>query len=123
MQESVFILSCIQYCSYMKLMSFCCLTNIFWSTLKNWRQLTILKLGLNVHKKKVTYTISAQYVKACRRKVRKTVTEGRRHGRTIGRTDIAIQYVVPSEDGCIKSTKYGYKMKINIHKLVIMIYF
>ena len=30
MRESVFILSCDQYCSYMKLMSFCCLTNIYW---------------------------------------------------------------------------------------------
>ena len=29
MRESVFILSCIQYCSYMKLVSFCCLTNIY----------------------------------------------------------------------------------------------
>ena len=34
MQDSVFILSCIQYCSYMKLMSFCCLTNICWSNSK-----------------------------------------------------------------------------------------
>ena len=34
MRDSVFILSCIQYCSYMKLMSFCCLTNIYWSNSK-----------------------------------------------------------------------------------------
>ena len=29
MRESVFILSFIQYCSYMKLLSFYCLTNIY----------------------------------------------------------------------------------------------
>ena len=34
MQYSVFNLSCIQYCSYMKLMLFCCLTNICWSNSK-----------------------------------------------------------------------------------------
>ena len=34
MRDSVFILSCIQYCSYMKLMSFCCLNNIYWSNSK-----------------------------------------------------------------------------------------
>ena len=34
MRESVFILSCIKYCSYMKLMSFCCLINIYWSNSK-----------------------------------------------------------------------------------------
>ena len=34
MQDSVFILSCIQYCGYKKLMSFCCLTNICWSNSK-----------------------------------------------------------------------------------------
>ena len=38
----------------------------------------------NVHKKKVTYTISAQYVihVACRRKVRKNMADRRRSGRT-----------------------------------------
>ena len=34
MRESVFILSYIQFCSYMKLMSFCCLANIYWSDSK-----------------------------------------------------------------------------------------
>ena len=34
MRDSVFILSCIQYCSYMKFMSFCCLTNLYWSNSK-----------------------------------------------------------------------------------------
>ena len=34
MRESVFILSFIQHCSYMKLTSFCCLTNIYWSNSK-----------------------------------------------------------------------------------------
>ena len=34
MRDSVFILSCIQYCSYMKLMAFCYLTNIYWSNSK-----------------------------------------------------------------------------------------
>ena len=43
-----------------------------------------------VHKNKVIYKISDQYVKACRRKVRKTVTDGRTDGRRPGRTDITI---------------------------------
>ena len=34
MRESLLILSCIQYCSYMKLMSFCCLTNIYFPNSK-----------------------------------------------------------------------------------------
>ena len=34
MRESVFILSGIQYCSYMKWMSFCCLANIYWPNSK-----------------------------------------------------------------------------------------
>ena len=34
MRDSVFIFSCIQYCSYMKLMSFCSSTNIYWSNSK-----------------------------------------------------------------------------------------
>ena len=40
-----------------------------------------------VHKNKVIHKISDQYVKACRRKVRKTVTDGRTDGRRPGRTD------------------------------------
>ena len=34
LQGAKTILSCTQYCSYMKLMSFCCLTNIYWSNSK-----------------------------------------------------------------------------------------
>ena len=34
MRERVFILSCIWYCSYMQWMSFCCLTNRYWSNSK-----------------------------------------------------------------------------------------
>ena len=37
-----------------------------------------------VHKNKVIHKISEKYVKGCRRKVRKTVTDGRRPGRTDG---------------------------------------
>ena len=37
-----------------------------------------------VHKNKVIHKISDQYVKACRRKVRKTVTDGRTETRTDG---------------------------------------
>ena len=40
-----------------------------------------------VHKNKVIHKISDQYVKACRRKVQKTVTDGRTDGRTETRTD------------------------------------
>ena len=40
-----------------------------------------------VHKNKVIHKISDQYVKACRRKVRKTVTDGRTDGDPDGRTD------------------------------------
>ena len=41
----------------------------------------------DVHKNKVIHKISDQYVKACRRKVRKTVTDGRTDGDPDGRTD------------------------------------
>ena len=40
-----------------------------------------------VHKNKVIHKISDQYVKACRRKVRKTVTDGRTDGWTDGDPD------------------------------------
>ena len=39
----------------------------------------------NVRNKKVTYKMSTQHVKACRRKVRKTVTDGRTETRRPGR--------------------------------------
>ena len=34
MRDSVFILSCIAYCNHMKWMTFCCLTNRYWSNSK-----------------------------------------------------------------------------------------
>ena len=40
-----------------------------------------------VHHNKVIYKISAQYLKACRRKMRKTVTDGRTDGDPDGRTN------------------------------------
>ena len=40
-----------------------------------------------VHKNKVIQKISDQYVEACRRKVRKTVTDGRTDGRMDGDPD------------------------------------
>ena len=40
-----------------------------------------------VHKNKVIHKISEKYVKACRRKVRKTVTDGRTDGWTDGDPD------------------------------------
>ena len=50
--------------------------------MKNWKYSNLMFIRQRWHTK-----ISAQYVKACRRKVRKTVTDGRRPGRTDGRTD------------------------------------
>ena len=49
---------------------------------KKLKEIDDVRTWSNVHKKKVTWKISAQYVKACRRKVRKTVTDGRWPGRT-----------------------------------------
>ena len=59
------------------------------SILSSKRDITPTKIDdtltwLKVHKKKVTYKISAQFVKACRRKVRKTVTDRRRPGESDG---------------------------------------
>ena len=45
MRESVFILSCIQYCSYMKLMSFCKMTPISYDYITEY--ITVLSLHLN----------------------------------------------------------------------------